>query len=402
MRIGTAGFIPERLTEARAARRIPSMSALARALSLNPSTVSRWEDGSSSPDADALELLAGHLGTRQEFFLRPAFEAREPVFFRSLASALVRDLDYQRVQMRWLQEISNVVDHYTQLPLVDLPQALGGTQYRQLRDDDIERIAQDLRQRWGLGDGPCVDVLPVLERHGFIVSVIEMGTIKLDGLCSWSPVDGRPHILLASDKTSFPRRQMDAAHEMAHAVLHRNVSADDLKRDLKVIEGQAFRLASAFLMPSSSYPLAVSTPTLNAMLATKEKWRVSVKAQIRRLFDLDIIDQDYATHLHKLYSAKGWSREEPQDRRWLCSEPSLLRDALHLIVDSGVRTKDELLGLEFVVSAGDVENLAGLSPGWFGRGRAEVVQLKATAGSPGRAESAMVFDFPTPNRRRLD
>lgn len=398
MRIGTPGFVPGRLTEARAARRIPSMSALARNMSLNPSTVSRWEDGTSAPDAETLISLANHLGVRQEYFMRPVHDAGRPIFFRSLASTLVRDLEYQQAQMRWLQEISHVVEHYVDLPTVDLPDVLGGASYRQLRDDDLEQIALDLRRHWRIGEGPCTDVVALLERVGFVVGVIEMGTIKLDGLCSWSPSDGRPHILLASDKMSFARRQMDAAHEMAHGLLHQHVTEEELKRDLKMIETQAFRLASAFLLPSTTYPIEVATPSLASMVAAKERWRVSIKAQIKRLSDLEVVPPEFSTHLYKLYSAKGWSREEPLDRQWAPVEPRVLRDALHLIVDEGVRSKRELLGLEFAISAGDVENLTGLAPGWFAHEPAEVVRLKANAGQA-RGEGAQIFSFPPPRQR---
>ncbi len=379
MRVGTPGFIPSRLSEARDARRIPSMSALARQLGINPSTVSRWEDGSAAPDLDVLQRLASELRVRQEFFLRPAFESAQPIFFRSQASTLSRDLNYQRAQMRWLQEISSTLEHYVDLPALDLPDVLEGATYRQLRDEDVEGIALRLRQHWRMGEGPCADVVSVLERVGFVVGSIEMGTAKLDGLCSWSPVDGRPHILLANDKMSFPRRQMDAAHEMAHALLHRGVTKEEFARDLKFIETQAFRLASAFLMPSTSYPIEVRSPSLASLLTLKERWRVSIKAQIRRLADLEVIPPEFATHLYKLYSAKGWSREEPLDRQWEPSEPRVLRDALQLIVDEGVRTKADLLAVEFTITAGDVENLCGLPNGWFSRDAAEVVRLKAPA-----------------------
>lgn len=352
------------------------MSALARSIGINPSTVSRWEDGSSAPEAEALSQLADFLNVRPEFFFRPLNSPDRPVFLRSLASTLQRDLSYQSVQMLWLQEISHAVEHYVDLPEVDIPEVMGSSTYHQLRNDDIERIALDLRRYWGMGDGPCPDMIPLMERVGIVVSVIEMGTVKLDGLYSWSPIDGRPHVLLASDKMSFARRQMDAAHEMAHAVLHRNVTGGELKRDLKLIETQAFRLASAFLMPSTTYPVEMRSPSLASFVAAKERWRVSIKAQIKRLADLNLIPGEYATHLYKLYSAKGWTREEPFDRQWTPSEPRVLRDALHLIVDERVRSKSDLLALEFSVSAGDVEILAGLQPGWFSHDPASVVTLK--------------------------
>lgn len=383
MAVGTLGFMPERLTEARQARRIASKTALARLLSVAASTAARWEDGSSAPDSEALTMLASLLQVRREFFLRPVVRGPRPMFHRSLASTLVRDIDYQHSQMRWLQEISSVLQHYVDFPTVDIPDVLGGASYKQLRDEDIERIALDLRRHWKIGEGPCTDVVALLERVGVVVSAIEMGTSKLDGLCSWSASDDRPHILLATDKMSFPRRQMDAAHEMAHAVLHKDVTGDDLKKNLKVIETQAFRLASAFLLPSTTYPHEVARPSLAALLSLKERWRVSVKAQIKRLADLEIIPEDHAVDLYKLYSAKGWNREEPLDREWPVPEPRNLRDALNVIVESGVRTKADLLSVEFTMSQGDVENLANLTAGWFTQKAGEVIQLKTDAARQG-------------------
>jgi hypothetical protein len=67
-----------------------------------------------------------------------------------------------------------------------------------------------------------------------------------------------------------------------------------------------------------------------------------VKAQIKRLSDLDIIPETHATDLYKLYSAKGWNREEPMDREWLVPEPRSLADAMNIVVDSGLHTKADL------------------------------------------------------------
>ena len=66
MRIGTPGFIPARLTEAREARRIATKSALARRLGVSPTSVSRWEDlgADQSPDYSTLVRVAGELGVR--------------------------------------------------------------------------------------------------------------------------------------------------------------------------------------------------------------------------------------------------------------------------------------------------------------------------------------------------
>lgn len=401
MRIGTPGFIPARLEEARAARRILSKSALARRLGVSPTSVSRWEDrdADQSPDYTTLVRLAAELQVRPEFFLRPTFDSQRPTFLRSLASTLQRDLEFQQAQMWWLQEISDTLGHYIDLPAVDIPDVLDGASYTELRDDDIEAIALKLRQHWNMGEGPCGDIVALMERIGVIVATIPMNTTKLDGLCSWSPIDDRPHVLLATDKMSFPRRQMDAAHELAHAVLHRNVPKMEFRENLRVIEQQAFRLGSAFLMPSTTYPLEVTHPSLAMLLRLKERWRVSIKAQIKRLSDLDIIPEDFARQLYKLYSAKGWSKGEPLDQHWPVTQPRALRDGLNLIVDHGVRSKEDLLATEFTISAADIEVLCNLPRGWFDREAAEVVSLKVRGDLPQGDSDIPGEIIPFPDRR---
>lgn len=376
MRVGTPGFVPARLVEARAARRVKTQKKLADELGVVSSTVSRWEKGEIAPDAGALTELAENLGVRREFFLRPVHENGRPMFHRQLSSTLIGDIRYQHSQMSWLQEISSVLQHYVDLPPIDIPDVLGKLSWRQLRDNDLESIALDLRRHWKMGEGPCGDIVPLLERLGIVVGTIEMGTSRLDGLCSWSSAEDRPHILLATDKMSFPRRQMDGAHELAHAILHRDVTAEEFQLHLKDIERQAFRLASAFLMPSTTYPHEVRRPSLSSFLSLKERWRISIKAQIHRLADLDIIPPDYVVSLYKLYSAKGWNKQEPLDSEWSISEPRMLRDALNLIVGSGVRTKSDLCAVEFTVSPSDIERLVSLPAGWFVEKEGKLVQLK--------------------------
>jgi Zn-dependent peptidase ImmA (M78 family)/transcriptional regulator with XRE-family HTH domain len=376
MRIGTPGFVPARLEQARAARRIRTQKELAETLGVQPSAVSRWESGEAAPEAETLSTLAATMNVRREFFLRPITPSVRPMFQRAQSSNLIVDIRYQKSQMSWLQEMSSVLQHYVDFPPVDIPDVLGGASWKQLREDDIERIALNLRAHWKMGEGPCGDMVALLERIGVIVGTLEMGTSRLDGLCSWSPEDERPHILLATDKMCFPRRQMDAAHELAHAVLHRNVTEDEFRDNLDEIEKQAFRLAGAFLMPSTTYHYEVERVSLAQLLALKGRWRTSVGAQIRRLFDLDVIDNDTKTDLYKLRSAKGWTKEEPLDREWPLSEPRTLRDALNLLVSSGVRTKADLLAVEFITLSADIERLAGLARGWFSEKEGVLIQLK--------------------------
>lgn len=397
MRANGPKFQADRLKEARDARSISTQLALAGLLNVNTSQISRWEDGQAIPSAEMLVRLAEVLNVRPSYFERPSFNhGRNAVFFRSLASARKRDVGRQRARLRWFQEIALVIAHYVNLPAVDIPDLTKGENFKSLRDDDIEKIADALRQHWKLGDRAIPSVVEVLEKSGFLVAMDEMGTTTLDGLCNWSIHDGRPYVLLAKDKMSFFRGQMDAAHEMAHAILHRGLNEDELKNDFELIEQQAFRLASAFLLPSTAFSLAVGpTPTLSSLLTLKDRWHVSVKAMIHRCRDLNLIDADEARQLYKYYSAKGWSREEPLDKLRPIAKPSVLAESLYLIVSSGTRSKTDLLANDFTVTARDIEDLLSLPEGWFSFGPAEIVHLRKadtqTAGASSGSGTVLHF-----------
>lgn len=384
MRNGTPGFVPAKLVEAREARGIITREAMARRIGKSASTVQRWEEGDSSPEPEALRLLAEALNVRAEHFVRDSIDEPKPVFFRSLASALKREKAYQRARIVWLQDVARIIQHYVELPVVDLPDVLAGKSYKALRHDDFDRIAIDLRAHWKMSDGPCPDVVAHMERIGFVVASEEMGTVKLDGLCKWSEVESRPYVLLAADKMSFARRQMDAAHEMAHGILHRGLTEEELRDNFQLIEEQAFRLASAFLLPHDAYLADVKALSLPAFEVLKERWKVSIKAQIRRLRELDIIDVDYARLLYKSYSAKGWTRGEPFDDVWPLQRPRALAEGLNAIVDAQVRTKSELLNSDFTLPAADIESLCSLPEGWFGREQGTIVRLITRTGEAPR------------------
>jgi Zn-dependent peptidase ImmA (M78 family) len=241
--------------------------------------------------------------------------------------------------------------------------------------EEIEGFAEHLRRYWQLGDGPCLDVVAHMERVGFVVGSEEMQTGKLDGLFKWSEAEKRPYVLLASDKMSYARRQMDAAHEMAHAVLHRRVSASEFEEHFDLIEKQAFRLASAFLMPRSRYPTDAKLQTLGAFSVLKERWRVSIKAQIWRLQELNEIPDDYARSLYKSYSAKGWSKGEPFDDAWQLQRPRALAEACNAIVDAKIRSKADLLHIDFAIPKQDVVSLCGLPSDWFSTEQGPIVKL---------------------------
>ena len=112
--------------------------------------------------------------------------------------------------------------------------------------------------------------------------------------------------------------------------------------------------------------MEVDRCTLWELERLKARWRVSIKAQIVRLSRLDIINEDTATRLYKIYSAKGYAKAEPYDAAWPLQRPTLLADVFRTIIDEGQLSKAELRH-DLPLLPHDVERLASLPEGWLTR-----------------------------------
>ncbi len=394
MRSGTPGFRSERLVEVRDSRGL-SQVALAELINRTSSSISRWEGGGQSPEPEALEALARALNVPVAFFLQPLPDhGQAPTFFRSMSSTTQSVRRRTQARLRWAQDIALNLQEWVDFPEVNVPR-LGVTDHREIPDEDIERVASECRRVWDLGAGPIADVLLVLENAGVVVVKEEIGTVKMDGLSNWSKADKRPYVLIARDKDTCVRSRMDAAHELGHLVLHHSLKPKTLNNsaDFKEIERQAFHFAGAFLMPAESFSAEIWSPSLNAFVALKERWKASIGAMIMRCAKLDILSEEYQRRLWKYYSARGWRKSEPHDDVLKPEHPRLLSRAVCLLVEEKVRSREALLS-DFRLHGPDIEALCGLPRGYMTTESADVVtlpKLKRRAGSPAGGGSVVPF-----------
>lgn len=203
------------------------------------------------------------------------------------------------------------------IPDVDIPDLAGV---------DPELAAESVRAAWGLGNQPAPNLVHLLEAHGCLVLGLAEDCRELDAFCFWR--HGRPFVMLNTMKSAEHGR-MDAAHELAHLVLHRQV--EQVEREHEV---EAMSFASAFLLPMRAM-LPYSGPlSLQQVLRLKSAWRVAAVALVYRLHALDLIaDWHYRTLMVEL-SKRGYRRSEPDG---LVREQSqLLSKVLRLMRDEGV------------------------------------------------------------------
>jgi Zn-dependent peptidase ImmA (M78 family)/transcriptional regulator with XRE-family HTH domain len=378
MRNGTPNFQPDRLVEARDSAGF-TQTALARLIGKDSSTISKWEKRAQSPEPEALDEISKALNVPVSYFMQEMVDhGKAPMFFRSMASTTLTLRKQTQARLRWAQDISLSLQEWLDFPAVNIPK-LNVTNHNEIRDIDIDGIANKCRDIWQLGRGPISNLLLVMENAGIIVVKDETGSVKMDGLSNWSSADNRPYVLIASDKDACVRSRMDAAHELGHLVLHHSIDETTLNTssDFKEIERQAFYFAGAFLMPEESFPQEIMTPSLNSFLALKERWKVSIGAMIMRYKNLNLVSEEHTRRLWKSYSARGWRKSEPYDndsRRLNIEEPLLLARSVKLLIDEGIRTKEDLL-TSFRFYGHDIEKLCSLPKKFMSSANAEVINM---------------------------
>jgi len=395
-------FEPERLEQALAARGFSAVELAAR-IGTASTTISRWRNKAQFPSGDMLEKLAAELRVSPEWLTRPLYQGPARPYFRGSIAQMKADRALLGARLHWLDEVAQQLEQYVDYPIVNVP-SISASRLNEITDADIEQAAEACRSLWGLKDGPVADVLLLLENAGVIVAREETGTPRIEGLSSWNRT-GRPLVLLCADKGNAYRSRFDAAHELGHLVLHRNIEAPADAAAHKLMESQAHRFAGAFLLPSRGFSAEVASPvTLQGLLFLKKRWGVSVGAMIMRLVALGMIgDSDYL-RLIKLRSAKWGNKQEPNDSDREPETPRLLRRTVDLLEQEGVVTADALSSL-FGLSPRDVESLLGLPFGFLSLPKADVLELvlkrrdasldvQAVASLEGRTGTVLSFEKP--------
>ena len=215
--------------------------------------------------------------------------------FRSLSSMSARERDAALAAGALAFMFSDWVDERFNLPALDIVE---------IDWEAPDAAARSIRQRWGLGERPIKNMIHILESKGARVFSLAEDTKTVDAFSAWR--DDRPFVFLNMQKTA-ERSRFDAAHELAHLVLHRHGGPSG-----REAETEADRFAAEFLMPSSDVLAKMpSVSTLNQIIEMKKRWGVSVQALNYQLHKLGTTtDWQYRTFCIQL-TQRGFRDAEP-------------------------------------------------------------------------------------------
>jgi Zn-dependent peptidase ImmA (M78 family)/DNA-binding XRE family transcriptional regulator len=237
------------------------------------------ETRKSVPRADTLQRLSAALEVGLGELVAP-IEVLQNVRFRSLKRLNSRETVLVEVarQLRDFNELERVLGVSRSKPAsIQLPAG---------KRRAVE-LARSLRTRWKIHNQPIRDICGFLERHGYKVLLVEIGSDGFFGL-SIGGRDGGPAVVVNRwERISVERRIFTAAHELGHLLLHHDAFDVNKTAEERDEEQEANLFASHFLMPDElfrrEWDETYGLPFLRRVFKVKRMFKVSYKSVLYRL-----------------------------------------------------------------------------------------------------------------------
>lgn len=280
-------FNVERLELARKRRRFTA-KILAERAGIAPVTLSRIVHRQQVPDESTIDALVAALGFARAFFEQDDFDPIDAsaASFRSLTGMTARERDAALAAGSLAFEVMDWVSERFTLPESDILD-LG-------HERNPVAAARMLRQHWAIGEKPIGNMIKLLESKGARVFSLAEDTKNVDAFSCWR--NNEPYIFLNTFKSS-ERSRFDAAHELAHLVLHRHGGPQGRKA-----ETEANNFASAFLMPQADLMSTIPyVSSVDQIIQAKKRWGVAAVALAYRLNKLGLMTEWQYIQINRQY-----------------------------------------------------------------------------------------------------
>lgn len=276
-----------RLRQARVKARL-SLEALSERMNgaVTKQALSKYEAAKMMPNSTTLIALATALGMNMEYFFRPFAYGVGPlnVSFRKKSSVGAKDVAALKVQIQ--DEVERRLEIEEILGIDATPQ-LTTSKNNICTREDMERLAQSLREQWRLGQACIANVKDVLEMHGVKVICTEAA----DGFDGLSGVVNGKHCIIVLNSTNrhVERRRLTALHELAHLLCNESF-ADGLTPRQR--ENLCNDFASEMLLPGEVLVRAFEGKrniALSELVSVSESYGISVDAIAYKLHAMGIV-----------------------------------------------------------------------------------------------------------------
>ena len=299
---------PARLKSARLKRGY-SMQELVDRLKgqISVQAISRYENGVMKPTNKTLLLLCKVLEVRPDYFERITTVELGEAFYRKLSSLPIKEInsirEYVIDYLERFGEIEEILDDFVK---TDLSMKF----YSVKQVEDVEKVAEEVREKLKIHDSPIAKVIELLEEKGLKIVGVSPNTKGFDGFATL--MNDQYPIIVYNKDNPIDRIRFTVLHELAHLIL-------DLPEDLTHRQEEMYvnRFASAMLIPQNKmfekfgYSQR-SNIHLKELAIVKQEYGISMAALLYRAKDLGIISKFTFQEQIKLFKRLKIWKQEPE------------------------------------------------------------------------------------------
>ena len=273
--------------------------------------ISKYERNKMMPDSNVLMALSQSLNVSLDYLFSDQVIDLAGVDFRKTVRTSAKDR--ARVE-------ASVIDHMERYLAIEDILELESAEWRapELAHAklssiaDAERLAQELRNAWDLGEDPIVDMTVLLENHGIKVLMLDLpGSVSgMTCFATKRDGDGRLPVVVVNENQSLERRRFTLAHELAHRVFSHGGTIDGQDE-----EKAAQLFAGAFLIPAGHLKKEVGPRrgkfSYREIVYLKRMYKVSAASLVMRLAQTGIITNSTLSTIFQTIG-RTWRSCEPQ------------------------------------------------------------------------------------------
>lgn len=295
-----------------------SQEKMADNLGLKQAVYSKYENGSLQPPVRFVKNLSDFTGFSMSFFKQNVSDIPSGLIYhrkRSTLATKIRSKVEAEVRLRAI-DVQKIAQDFNLSS--DLPQR---------EEQTPVNMAQSLRKLWGINNNPIGNLIEELEKHNIFVLKFDFKTDKLDGF--FLPLKDNLICIALNDNEVFSpdRQRFTLAHELGHAILHKDILPS------KEIEKEANDFASEFLMPKDEIQKELNRDmSLLDLKRIKSKWKMSMQSILFKAHELEIITDAIYRKFFVFLSSQGMKKNEP-DCGVLSEKSTLLSNYIEKICE---------------------------------------------------------------------
>lgn len=340
-----------------------TMKETADKLNKSATFISMLEKGQSHPTFQTILDLSRIFGVNHTFFLNgntlPSVSG--PIFFRERVAVPKRNSESAESKNILIAYLDSLIWPKLKLNTFQMPSyALINSEFKLIDFDEIDEMANNVRQQFKLGIGPISNVTLLIERMGIRVNFIDLSSDQIDALTG--KIGNQYYISVNKKNRSSVRIRFNLAHELGHILLHSGYSESDVKNSSKKkrMEQEAQHFAGSLLMPEKGIALDMAQTNMQFLKELKKHWLVSLAALIYRGNEIGLISDRQFLFLNQTISRHGWRKKEPYDDLIPIEKTSYLNSAVkYLIKDKNAFIKD--ISIDSGISESRILNLLNLN-----------------------------------------